>query len=150
MIYDVIKNIGNYRGQSLWLDKAIDFLETIDLELLTIGRTEIAGDKVFLNVMEAKAKEEDEVKFEMHKKYMDIQIDIEGTENIAIGIEIEDVIEKYREDIDFGIVECSESVMCKLGKGRFIICMQEEPHKPGIIAGDNPYLKKCVLKVAVD
>lgn len=148
MVYDSIKNIGKYRGQSLWLDRAIDFLETADLNSLPIGRTEIAGDKVFFNVMEAEAKEEDEVNFEIHKKYMDIQIDIEGTENIAVGLEIEEVIEEYREEIDFGIVYCSEYVMCKMGKGRFIICMPEEAHKPGIVTEENRYLKKSVFKVA--
>jgi len=150
MIYDIIKNIGKYRGQSMWLDKAINFLETTDLKSLPIGRTEIEGDKVFLNVMEAEAKEADEIKFEMHKKYMDIQIDIEGTENIEIGLKIEDVIETYREDRDLEIVDCSESVVCSMGKGRFIICMPEEPHKPGIAAVENLYLKKCVFKIAVN
>ena len=74
MIYDEIKNIGRYRGQSVWLDKAIDFLEKTDLKSLPMGRKEIDGDKVFLNVMEANAKREDELNFEIHKKYMDIQI----------------------------------------------------------------------------
>ncbi len=32
MIYDGIKNIGKYRGQFIWLDKAISFLETTDLK----------------------------------------------------------------------------------------------------------------------
>lgn len=148
MVYDSIKNIGNYRGHSLWLDKAIDFMENTDLNSLPIGRTEIAGDKVFFYVMEAEAKEEDKVNFEIHKKYMDIQIDIEGTENIAVGLEIEGGIDTYREEIDFGIVDCSEYVMCKMGKGRFIICMPEEAHKPGIATEKNRYLKKCVIKVA--
>lgn len=150
MIYDVIKNIGNYKGQSIWLDKAIRFLETTDLKSLPIGRREIEKDKVFVNVMEANAREEDEIKFEIHKKYMDIQIDIEGSENIKIGFEIDNVIEKYREEIDLGIVDCVESTMCSLGKERFIICMPDEPHKPGIATGDNTYLKKCVIKVAVN
>lgn len=150
MIYDDIKNIGKYRGQSVWLDKAINFLEKTDLKSLPIGRTEIAGDKVFLNVMEAEAKKEEKIKFEVHKKYMDIQIDIEGKESIGIGFEIERVIETYREEIDLEIVDCIESVRCNLGKERFIICMPEEPHKPGIATGENIYLKKCVFKVAVD
>ena len=47
----------------------IDFLENTDLNSLPIGRTEIAGNKVFFNVMEAEAKEEDKVNFEIHKKY---------------------------------------------------------------------------------
>lgn len=150
MIYDEIKNIGRYRGQSVWLDKAIDFLEKTDLKSLPMGRKEIDGNKVFLNVMEANAKREDELNFEIHKKYMDIQIDIEGKEGIQIGFDIQKVIETYSEDRDIGMVHCDESIMCNLGKDKFIICMPEEPHKPGIATGENTYLKKCVFKVAVD
>lgn len=150
MIYDDIKNIGKYRGQSIWLDKAISFLETTDLKSLPIGRTEIEKDKVFVNIMESNAREEDDLRFEIHKKYMDIQIDIEGSENIKIGFDIKNIIDNYKEEIDFGTVDCTDSIACSLGKERFIICMADEPHKPGIATGDNTYLKKCVVKVAVN
>ena len=150
MIYDVIKNVGKYRGQSIWLDKAISFLETTDLNSLPIGRTEIEKDKVFVNVMEAEAREEDELKFELHKKYMDIQIDIEGSENIKVGFDVKNIVEVYKEEIDLEFVDCTEVITCSLGKERFIICMADEPHKPGIATGDNTYLKKCVVKVAVN
>ena len=86
MIYDEIKNIERYRGISKNLDTAIDFLEKTDLNSLPLGKTEILGDKVFANVMEAQAKAENELSFEIHKKYMDIQVDIEGTEEILIGL----------------------------------------------------------------
>ena len=74
MIYDELKNIARYKGISLYLDKAIEFLEKTDLASLPIGRTEIFQEKVFANVMEAQAKEETEVEFEIHKRFMDIQI----------------------------------------------------------------------------
>lgn len=148
MIYDLLKNAHRYMGQSKWLDAAIHFLETTDLNELPIGRTEIWKDKVFANVMEAQAKDETEVKFEIHKKYMDIQIDLKGTEKIIIGLKPDKVIDSYREDTDFGTVECSPAAECIMGEGRFIVCMGEEPHKPGIAVQEERYLKKCVLKVA--
>ena len=86
MIYDEIKNISRYRGISSNLDTAIDFLEKTDLKSLPLGKTEILDDKVFANVMEVQAKDEEELSFEIHKKYMDIQIDVEGTELILIGL----------------------------------------------------------------
>lgn len=52
----------------------------------------------FANVMEAEASEESEVKFEIHKKYNDIEIDIEGTEIIQIGMNIEKIIDVYNEE----------------------------------------------------
>lgn len=48
MIYDLLANIGNYRGMNRNLDKAIDYLMTADVRTLPMGRTEIDGDRVFL------------------------------------------------------------------------------------------------------
>lgn len=148
MIYDKLENLKRYRGISKWLDQAITFLENTDLSSLALGRTEICGDYVFANVMEAQAKEASQGKFEIHKKYMDIQIDLEGTEIIQVGLDVEGVLDEFNPGTDFGTVMCGKSASCVMGKNRFIVCMAEEPHKPGIAATENPYLKKCVVKVA--
>lgn len=149
MIYDEVKNIERYRGMSVWLDKAIDFLMNTDLDALPLGRTEISGSHVFTNVMEAQAGDEETNQFEIHRKYMDIQIDLEGTEIIQTGLAPVGVLEPYSAETDFGTVVCKKDASCVLGPGRFIICMGEEPHKPGIAAGEDRHLKKCVVKVAV-
>lgn len=149
MIYDELKNIERYRGMSVWLDKAIDFLTKTDLKTLPLGRTEISGSHVFANVMEAQAGDEETNQFEIHRKYMDIQIDLEGTEIIQTGLSPTGVLEPYSDGTDFGTVICKKDASCVMGPGRFIICMGEEPHKPGIAAGADRYLKKCVVKVAV-
>lgn len=148
MIYDSIENAGRYRGISEWLDIAIDFMEKTDLTALPLGRTEISGDRVFANVMEAGAVDEDAGKFEIHKKYMDIQIDLEGTEIIQIGLDVQGELDTFNEETDFGTVVCQKSASCVMGPGRFIVCMKEEPHKPGIAENEDRALKKCVLKVA--
>ncbi len=147
MIYDELKNIARYKGISLYLDKAIEFLEKTDLASLPIGKTEIFQEKVFANVMEAQAKEETEVEFEIHKRFMDIQIDIEGTECIQIGLNAKTDSALYNAETDFGTVMCQKSADCIMGAGRFIICMKEEPHKPSIVAKEDRNLKKCVIKV---
>lgn len=148
MIYDTLNNIGNYRGISKNLDIAIRFLMETDLGTLPLGRTEICGDAVFANVMEAQAKDAQELNFEIHRKYMDIQIDIEGTEQIFIGLGETKELQPFSGD--FGTVEVERSATCLMGPGRFIICMTEEPHLPSAAAGLDRYLKKCVLKVAAE
>lgn len=149
MIYDKLENIERYRGISVWLDQAIDFISSTDLESLPLGRTEISGNHVFANVMQAEAGDEETNKFEIHKKYMDIQIDLEGTEIIQIGLDPSGALDEFSEETDFGTVICEKDTSCIMGSGRFIICMGEEPHKPGIAACGDRYLKKCVVKVAV-
>lgn len=148
MIYDLIENIKAYRGLSRHLDTAIDFIMKNDLNTLPLGRTEIDGAFVFANVMEASAKAEEEINFEVHQKYMDIQIDLEGCESIATGLgDLEEVI-PYDEGKDIGFYKGEKSAYCEMGPGRFIICMVNEPHKPGIKSSDKTELRKCVIKVA--
>ena len=149
MIYDTLDRIGEYRGIGEWLDRAIDFLENTDMERLPSGRTEIAGTDCFINVMETVTKEETQADFEVHRKYMDIQIDLEGMEEIQIGGTTEGEKFPYSEEMDFGTVLCEKTAACLLGRGRFILCMAGEPHKPGVAAGEPGRLKKCVIKVRV-
>lgn len=86
MIYDLLANIGNYRGMNRNLDKAIDYLMTVDINTLPLGKTEIDGDRVFLQVMEARTHELTDESYEVHRDYMDIQIDIDGCEVIETAL----------------------------------------------------------------
>lgn len=150
MIYAAIKDVEKYKAISKWFSYAADFLEKTDLHSLPYGRTDICGEHLFINVMEADTKEADETSFEIHKKYWDVQIDIEGTEVIQVATGAAITKEPFREDIDFGTVSCEDFISCVMGPDRFIICMQEEPHKPTLTYGDCKHVKKCVIKVEVE
>lgn len=147
MVYDLISNIGKYQGLSENLDRAVLFILNTDLSALPLGRTDIWEDRVFANVMEAEAKDKSEGTYEIHKKYMDIQIDLEGCEAVMIGLGEGKALKPYEEATDFGTVLVDQSAVCVLGSGRFILCMAEEAHKPGVAVTENRVLKKCVIKV---
>ena len=70
--------------------------------------------------METVTKEETQADFEVHRKYMDIQIDLEGIEEIQIGGTTEGEKFPYSEEMDFGTVLCEKKAACLLGQGRFI------------------------------
>lgn len=147
MIYDRLENIECYLGCHRNLDTAVRFILENDLSRLPNGRTQIDGDRVFLNIMEAQAAPEEERGYEFHKKYMDIQIDLEGTEIIQIGSRADLQTTQYGEDTDFGSALCSTRVSCTMGPGSFLVCMAQEPHRPGIAAGGDRKLRKAVFKV---
>lgn len=150
MIYDRIENIEKYRGISKWFDKAADFLVQTDLTCLPMGRTEILEEHVFANVMEVDTADEKEGNFEIHKRYWDIQLDIEGAEQVQVGVTADEVVDEFQTDIDFGTVSCRESISFVMGEGRFIVFMNEEPHKPTLSCGKCRRVKKCVIKVEVE
>ena len=81
MIYDLLTNIGNYRGMNRNLDKAIDYLMASDINTLPLGKTVIDGDRVFLQVMEARTRQLTDESYEVHRDYMDIHFDSKAIEN---------------------------------------------------------------------
>ncbi|MDO4262009.1 MAG: YhcH/YjgK/YiaL family protein [Eubacteriales bacterium] len=150
MIYDKLERIGLYRGMDRSLDAAIDFLLSHDLHALPLGRTEILGDRVFLNKMEANASPAEGRPFEVHRRYADIQIDVSGSERVDTG-ELSDFhCPDFSEEKDIGFGDCAVCASCVLRPGDFTVCLAGEPHKPGICTGADTALVKCVVKVAME
>lgn len=150
MIFDQLAHISAYQGIHQNLDTAIAFILSHELDKLPFGRTDIDGSHVFLNKMEAETAPEHTKQFEVHKKYMDIQIDLSGTERIDTGRRIS--FESFDFDVekDIGFTDSQTLASCILGPGNFTICMAGEPHKPGISAAEDQKLIKCVLKVQIE
>ena len=80
MICDTLEHLTRYNGLHPNLDTAIDYLLTHDLSALPNGRTEVDGDEVFINVMDAALHPDAGYHPEYHKLYADLQIDITGGE----------------------------------------------------------------------
>lgn len=148
MIYDKLKNIALYKGLYPNLDLAIDYIQTGNYTSLPLGKHEILGEDVFVSVIELDGKDSKTTPFEIHKKYLDIHIDIAGNELIETGAEA--VERSFEEENDFGIVECETAVSSYMSPNDFYICMLEEPHKPACaISEKNGKIKKCIFKILV-
>lgn len=149
MIYDKLANITLYKGISKNLDTAIQYLSTHDLNELPLGKTSVDGDLVYINVMETKAQPLEERKYEVHKNYLDIQIDLIGTERVDTGDFHKVTLENYNTEADVAVAYSDNVASCILGPGNFIICMTREPHKPNIAVSEDTFLKKAVVKVHI-
>lgn len=149
MIYDKLENITLYKGMNPNLDVAIDYITSHDLTTMEVGKYEILGTDVNLSVMEKESKDIATTPFELHKKYLDIHIDITGCEIIETGDMADATDEEYNEVKDFGTVKCSTKVTNYLAPGDFYICMLDEPHKPLCAVDEKILVKKCVFKVLV-
>lgn len=148
VIYDAIGNIHRYKGIHPNLDTAIGFIETQNLKDLPLGKTEIDGKYVFCSVMEVDTKDEEEVSFEIHQNYMDIQIDITEKERLHLGKLPYEVLEFSKEN-DFGTVKTKKNNITFLEEGFFVCYFPKEAHQPtlSVIEGEKKKVKKCVFKV---
>lgn len=147
MIYDKITNIETYLGISEYLDIAFRFIAETKLDELPLGKTVISGDDVFVNVMDAETASKDSKKFEVHKNYHDIQIDLIGAERIDIGDENGFDCPDFSDEKDIGFALTETLTSCTMGAGNFMVCMANEPHMPAITVGSETAIRKCVFKV---
>ena len=148
MIIDKLENISNYKAVS---QKVIDFLMSLSLETET-GRYEI-DETSYANIDVYETKQPENCKFEAHKKYIDIQMLLSGTERLDyMPVENLKVSQEYDEKRDIMFFENStkpaDTVI--LGDSKFAIIYPHEAHKPQIaFEGTSLKVKKVVVKIHV-
>lgn len=131
---------------------AFDFVEKLLKEDVENGRYDLS-DGIFVNVMTYETKKRSEALFEAHKKYIDIQIILEGSE--IISVEPVEVMHQHKcvEPFGDGDIELyevnSDCVDYVLNKGDFLILYPEDGHMPSICVGEPETVKKAVFKVPV-
>ena len=150
MLYDRLENIEQYTGLFENLDTAIAYITEHDLDELPEGRTDIDGDKVYVKVTESDTAPSEDREFEMHEKYIDIQIDLSGVElfEVALG-ELEEST-PYDETTDAALYKAPLSCAGVLGEDRFVIFMTNEAHKALVRAAGCDRVRKAIFKVARD
>ena len=83
MIIDSLQNLKNYESVNPLFSKVIEFLKSHDLKTLEVGKYEIEGKDLFVNITMTKGKTPDEAVIETHDKMIDIQIPITDTETFG-------------------------------------------------------------------
>ena len=148
MICDTLEHLARYNGLHPNLDTAIDYLLTHDLSALPNGRTEVDGDEVFINVMDAALHPDAGYHPEYHKLYADLQIDITGGEGWGYETAPGTEVEPYQPDI--GKKDSEDAVFGALGEGRFVLFFPGELHKPGVARPGCAHVRKVVIKIRME
>lgn len=86
MIVDTLENLEKYTSLNPLFAQAVEFLKSQYLQNLEIGKTELKGKDLFVNVAQTKPKTKEEAKLETHNDYIDIQIPLSGIEVMAIRL----------------------------------------------------------------
>ena len=116
------------------------------------GKIVLDGDSLFINVQSYTSKPESDCGFEAHKKYIDIQLILEGEE--IIGYESADKLtltKEYDGSADYMLYALNgEYDKVRLTRGDFVILFTEEPHAPAIAADTPAPVRKAVVKVLAE
>ena len=150
MIFDTFKNKELYYCVNENFKKAFDFIEKAVSQNLAVGKYEIDSDKVYASVQEYETKDYDVAKFEGHRKYIDIQYIISGTECMeVIDISKAKSNTEYNETKDVIFFENNDfSKKCVVQDEEFVIFFTHDIHKPGVaFKNKKSNVKKIVVKV---
>lgn len=146
MIIDKIENLKMYESVNPLFAKVVEFLAQNDLDKLEVGKHEIVGKDLFVNIQMAKGKTPDEAVIETHNKMIDIQIPITAAE--TFGYTQRDLLPDVEYNAEKDItkipgITADSYVTCQ--PGMMAIFFPEDGHAP-CIAG-VPELKKAIFKV---
>ncbi len=148
MIFDDIKNIKKYAE----IDTNVaDFIVGLTAEI-PAGRIYLSDDGLtYANVDEYTTKLHESCRLEAHRKYVDIQIMLDGVEELDYsdveGLEISEAYDAARDIMFFAP---TEKVLNKvvLSAGKFVLLYPHEAHQPQMAYKNSPEaVKKVVVKI---
>lgn len=148
MILDSLNNAGLYESIHPRFKQAFDFLCTTDLVTLPLGKVELDGSNLFVNVVEITGKGTEEAQLETHNNYIDIQVPVSAAETMgwSAGDKLSLVTDSYNaeKDITFYADKASNFIVVK--PTEFVVFFPTDGHQPGIATG---IIKKIIVKVLV-
>ncbi len=130
------------------LQKAVDYLvkNYEDISKQEVGKYAVDPDFFYL-VQEYETK--DDVKWESHKKYIDIQVMVSGEEIIEVSLIDYMSSGDYDEEKDFVPHSGGALVSIVMRSGDAAIFFPEDVHKPALKSAEKEKVKKIVFKVVI-
>ena len=150
MITDRIENASRYYALGSGIAEALEYIKNTDLGTITPGKYEIVRDKVQMIVNEYEQKSNDRVRLEGHRKNIDVQYWVSGSELMGYAsLQSQRILEPYNEDNDCGFYSADAS-FTRLEPGMFAIYFPTDLHTA--IADDrcDAKVRKIVFKVAIE
>ena len=80
MVVDTLDNLEKYASLNPLFPKAIEFLKSTDLNALEVGKIELQGSDLVINIAQTSPKTKEAAKLETHNAFIDIQVPLSGIE----------------------------------------------------------------------
>jgi biofilm protein TabA len=148
MIIDRIENATLYYPLHPKFKQAFDYVNSIDVYSIPVGRHEI-DNKMYVLVQEYTTKLKEQGKWEAHRRYIDLQYVVQGAEGIGYANIHHLRQDEYVAEKDF-LPLFGEGQQIELRSGYFVLLFPEDAHKPSMALGESQPARKIVVKIAVE
>lgn len=148
MIVTTVDKLTQYK-EIPYAQDIVDFLTEFQKSDMAPGRYDIHGDDLFAAVSRYDTEPNVDRQFENHKKYIDLQIVLDGKEEIhwADTSTLTMVSEEFSKggDIAFYVGESMGYVL--LGGNQCVILFEEDAHMPNVLHNKSENVLKVVFKI---
>lgn len=136
-----------YAANQAYWDKAFDFIKTNNLAELEPGRYVIDEGNVFAVIAEGAAGTMDEIRWESHKNFTDLQYVFEGSVTMGIApLASGVVIEEYDPARDIMFYEASGEFHTS-DPAEFFLFFPTDIHRPNLKINDDIKVKRLLIKI---
>ncbi len=128
--------------------RAFDYIRNNDLNALAPGRYAIEDEMLFVIIEHAQGKPVEHAKLEAHKKYIDIQLVLDGDERMGWKplADCMNPISEHNMEKDIRFFHDAPASWVSVPPDHFCIFFPEDAHAP--LVGNGP-IRKAIFKVAV-
>ncbi|MBU1140057.1 MAG: YhcH/YjgK/YiaL family protein [Proteobacteria bacterium] len=148
MIIDTLENAFLYRSLDPGIARALDYIKTTDFAGMAIGKHTIDQDRIFAIISDYQTIPCTEVELEGHRRYIDVQYLVSGTELIGYAPLLGQVpFREYDSDEDYALYR-GEATFVRLSSGMFTILYPHDLHMP-CIGDPSVAVRKVVVKVII-
>ena len=146
MVVDTLDNLEKYASLNPLFPKAIEFLKSTDLNALEVGKIELQGSDLVINIAQTSPKTKEAAKLETHNAFIDIQVPLSGIEvmGYTAGSDCVPADAPYSVEKDITFFEGLAEAYIPVKPGMFAIFFPQDGHAPGI-SPDG--VKKIIVKV---
>ena len=137
----------------------IEFAKKNENKILSLvnGSYDVGYNNIKMNLGKYFTKKENDKFWESHKKYLDVQIMINGTEKVAIN-DIRDMeVKSFDEEKDLTILEGDKAFDIVMKTGDVLVFFPNDVHKPELNVSENDdsgnirkIVTKVVFKIEID
>ena len=148
MILDSLPQADRYFALHPLFVRAFEFLRGTDLKSLAPGKHTVEGERIFAIVEACAGRTRAEAKLECHRRYIDIQLVLEGVDEMGWKpvAECVDPATDYDVARDIRFFNDAPSSWIATPPGSFCLFFPDDAHAPLVSTGQ---IRKAVVKIAV-
>lgn len=148
MILSTLQDCGRFEVLHPLFKKAFDYVKSHNLLDAPLGRIEVEGDALFINNSNPECVKVEKQVLEVHRKYIDIHVLLEGEETVGWKplSDCRNETKPYNEDEDCALYDEQAATYFKMQPGQILIVWPEDAHAPVIGEGK---IRKLIIKVKI-